>query len=160
MVFYYNKTVAVFKCAWSWLARSHHRVNCYHRAVSIQICRLANIGISIIRIRRFHDRLVFIMEIPIPGKTVFILKRSPGPRLNIKTVLSTYGDSMLKIRRSWDRLIFNMGIPILVRWHLYIETAPWFLRHQPHASQRLYNIVCECPPKDEYKWACFVRYSR
>ena len=31
---------------------------------------------------------------------------------------------MLKIRRSRDRLIFNMGIPILVRWHLYIETAP------------------------------------
>ena len=30
----------------------------------------------------------------------------------------------LKIRRSWDRIIFNMGIPILVRWHLYIETAP------------------------------------
>ena len=31
---------------------------------------------------------------------------------------------MLKIRRSQDRLIFNMGIPILVRQHLYIETAP------------------------------------
>ena len=30
---------------------------------------------------------------------------------------------MLKIRRSRDRLIFNMGIPILVRRHLYIETA-------------------------------------
>ena len=32
----------------------------------------------------------------------------------------------LKIRRSHDRLIFNMGIPILVRWHLYTETAPWW----------------------------------
>ena len=31
---------------------------------------------------------------------------------------------MLKIKRSQDRPIFNMGIPILVRWHLYIETAP------------------------------------
>ena len=30
---------------------------------------------------------------------------------------------MLKIRWSWDRLIFNMAIPILVRRHLYIETA-------------------------------------
>ena len=28
------------------------------------------------------------------------------------------------MRRSWDRLIFIMGISILVRWHLYIETAP------------------------------------
>ena len=31
---------------------------------------------------------------------------------------------MLKIRRSRCRLIFNMGIPILVRRHLYNETAP------------------------------------
>ena len=32
----------------------------------------------------------------------------------------------LMIRRSQDSLIFNMGIPILVRQHLYIETAPWW----------------------------------
>ena len=31
---------------------------------------------------------------------------------------------MLKIRRSPDRLIFNMEMPILVRQHLYIDTAP------------------------------------
>ena len=31
---------------------------------------------------------------------------------------------MLKIRRSRDRFIFNMGIPILVKRHVYIETAP------------------------------------
>ena len=37
---------------------------------------------------------------------------------------------MLKIRQSGDRLIFNKGIPIRVRWHLYIETAPW-----PHFYQ-------------------------
>ena len=35
---------------------------------------------------------------------------------------------MLKIRRSRDRLIFYMGIPILVRRHLYIETALRLLR--------------------------------
>ena len=34
------------------------------------------------------------------------------------------GIPMLKIRWSWDGLIFNMGIPILVRRHLYTETAP------------------------------------
>ena len=40
------------------------------------------------------------------------------------------GIPMLKIRRSWDCLIFNMGIPILVRRHLYIETAPrWSFNH-------------------------------
>ena len=48
----------------------------------------------------------------------------PGPRLNIKTVFPCMGISMLKIRRSRDRLIFNIGIPILVRRHLYNETAP------------------------------------
>ena len=37
---------------------------------------------------------------------------------------------MLKIRWSRDHLIFNMGVPILVRWHLYIETAPWCQNRQ------------------------------
>ena len=50
--------------------------------------------------------------------------KTPGPRLNIKTVSPGMGIPMLQIRRSWDRLIFNMGIPILVRRHLYTETAP------------------------------------
>ena len=36
------------------------------------------------------------------------------------------GIPMLKIRRSRDDLVFKMGIPILVRRHLYIETAPWY----------------------------------
>ena len=42
---------------------------------------------------------------------------------------------MLKIRRSWDRLIFNMGIPMLVRRHLYIETAPRNLTALWHAEK-------------------------
>ena len=37
-----------------------------------------------------------------------------------------YGDSLVKDKTvSRDHLIFNMGVPILVRQHLYIETAPW-----------------------------------
>ena len=35
--------------------------------------------IPIIKIRRSGDRLIFIMEITIPGKTVFILRRGPIP---------------------------------------------------------------------------------
>ena len=55
---------------------------------------------------------------------------APGQRLNIKTNIKkrlshVWGIPMSKIRRSRDRLIFNMGIPILVRRHLFIETAPW-----------------------------------
>ena len=48
----------------------------------------------------------------------------PGPRLNTKTVFPGIGIPTLKIWRSWAHLSFNMGIPILVRQHLYIETAP------------------------------------
>ena len=55
---------------------------------------------------------------------------------------------MLKIRRSWDRLIFNMGMPILVRRHLYIETAPWctvmnliqLLVSIPHSEHQVYFV--------------------
>ena len=46
-------------------------------AVSISRCHLTSIGIPIIKIRRSHDRLIFIMEIPIPGKTVFMLRLGP-----------------------------------------------------------------------------------
>ena len=47
-----------------------------------------------------------------------------GYRLNIKTVFPGMGTLKLNIRRSLNRLIFNMRIPILVRRHLYFETAP------------------------------------
>ena len=49
------------------------------------------------------------------------------PCLNIKAVFPRYRILVFRIRRWRDHLIFNMGIPVLVRRHLYIETAPWFL---------------------------------
>ena len=66
----------------------------------------------------------------------------PGPRLIIKTVFPSMRISMLKIRRSRDRLIFNMGIPILVRRHLYIETAPRFHQWQigSHVSDQSVQV--------------------
>ena len=51
---------------------------------------------------------------------------SPRPRLNIKTVFPGMGIPRLMIRRTQDRLIINVRIPILVRRHLYIETARGF----------------------------------
>ena len=45
------------------------------------------------------------------------------PCLNIETVFPGMGIPRLK-NRLGERLIFNKGIPILVKWHLYIETAP------------------------------------
>ena len=50
----------------------------------------------------------------------------PEKRQYISTCISKHKkmDSHSKIKRSWNRFIFIMGIPILVRRHLYIETAP------------------------------------
>ena len=62
----------------------------------------------------------------------------PGPRLNIKTVLSTYGDFMLKIRRPLGRLIFNMGIAIPGKTVFLIETAPWSL--SPYGVTKLHWV--------------------
>ena len=56
-------------------------------------------------------------------KTIFPGK-DQGPVSIWRPSFPGMGIPMLKIRRSQDRLIFNMGIPILVRLHLYIETAP------------------------------------
>ena len=49
------------------------------RAVSIQRCCLVNIGCPIIKIRLSHNHLIFIIEIHIPEKMVFILKQSQTP---------------------------------------------------------------------------------
>ena len=53
--------------------------------------------------------------------------RNTGPRLNIKTVLSTYGDFHVK-DRPLGRLIFNMGIAIPGKTVFHIETAPRVLK--------------------------------
>ena len=41
--------------------------------------------------------------------------------------LTSIGTPVVKIRRSHDRLICTMGFSMLVRWHLYVESWPWFL---------------------------------
>ena len=61
--------------------------------VSIYMCCLTTIGISIINIKRSRDRLIFIIGIVVSGKLHLYWNR---PRLNIKTVLSTYGDFHVK----------------------------------------------------------------
>ena len=46
--------------------------------------------ISIVTIRRSHDRLMFIVEIPVPVKTVFTLMRGPGiSRYDIESKAAT-----------------------------------------------------------------------
>ena len=60
-------------------------------------------------------------------ETVFILRRDPGGRLNIKMSSYQYRIPMLKIRWSHNCLIFNMEIPIPGKRKdgLYIETGAW-----------------------------------
>ena len=46
-------------------------------AISLQKCSLTSIGIAIIKKKPSHDSLIFIMEITISGKTVFVLRMDP-----------------------------------------------------------------------------------
>ena len=52
-------------------------------------------------------------------------------------VLPCVENPILEIRQSYDCLIFTAGIPILVKWHLYTESAP-----RAFSGRRI--------------WACFV----
>ena len=62
---------------------------------------------------------------------------------------------MWKIRPSWDRLTFNMRIPILVRRHLYIETAPILTRSGPAGDSCIpSNVLHGCDLK-----LIVIRYS-
>ena len=82
-----------------------------------------------------------------------------GPCFNIKTVFPRYGIPILKIRRSRDRLIFNMGIPILVRRHIYIETAPWWDVHsQRHSGKAVTfpDILDNANSEDEFRFMCDI----
>ena len=67
---------------------------------------------------------IYIFNKNIKHRSYCVLIMISGPRLNITMSFSGMGIPMLKIRRSRNRLIFNVGIPILVRRHLYIQTAP------------------------------------
>ena len=62
---------------------------------------------------------------------------------------------MWKIRPSWDRLTFNMRIPILVRRHLYIETAPILTGSGPAGDSCIpSNVLHGCDLK-----LIVIRYS-
>ena len=78
--------------------------------------------------------------------------REPGPRLNIKAVFPNMAIPMLKVRGSRDRLILNMVIPILVRRHLYIETAPRTLSQYKDHLSRCGNSIM----KIRWSWDCLI----
>ena len=51
--------------------------------------------------------------------------RDSGPRLNIKTVLSTYGDFHVKDKTAVRTSYLYIGIAIPGKTVFLIETAPW-----------------------------------
>ena len=46
--------------------------------IAIYRCHITSIRIPITKIRRSYDRRIIIIEIPIPGKTMYIFRRGPG----------------------------------------------------------------------------------
>ena len=60
--------------------------------VLIQRWRLTSIRISIIKIRLSRERLIFVMEIIVPGKTVFILRWGPDVSYIQQTLIQSVRD--------------------------------------------------------------------
>ena len=73
-------------------------------AVPIWICCLTSIGISIIKISQSHDHLIFIMEISIPGMTIFVLRQGPRDHLNMEVLSHQYRHSHYKNKMAMSSL--------------------------------------------------------
>ena len=80
---------------------------------SIQGCHPTSIGNPTAEIRRSYDRLIFIMEIPIPGKTIFILKRVPGSYLFLRGVAEP---SVVKPERRLGCTFFSCLMGVIMLW--------------------------------------------
>ena len=107
------------KQSWGWWFEPHSPPLWRHsnandriqEAVSIQRCRLTRIGISMLKIRRSPDRLIFNMGIPIPAKDGLYIET--GPR------------SYLTIGFLWAMQIVD-GIDMLatlLQWNLSVTTT-------------------------------------
>ena len=94
---------------------------------------LTSIGISIIKIRRYHNCLIAIMEILLHGKTIFILRRGPG-KCNLWTRLSVFPIS-------WWRHEMEVFSALLA---LYAGNSP--VTDSPHKSQwiraLMFSLIC------------------
>ena len=80
---------ATFQCTWK-LWQSPVMTNTPHVSLALWVagkylgailiwrCRLASIGIHMLKVRQSHDCLIFNMGIPIPRNTALILRWGPG----------------------------------------------------------------------------------
>ena len=80
---------------------------------------------------------------PIPGKTVFILRRTQGDRLILNMRIAYLErPSLYWDRAQGDRLILNMGIPYLERPSLYWDGAQGPVLHLPIYLYHHANFKC------------------
>ena len=82
--------------------------------------------ISRIKIRRSDDRFIFIMEITIPGKTVFILKQSPDSVNPNHTLGSINKHTMCTVH-------WTIGLNM---WHDYIKSWRYIHTHTHTHTQK------------------------
>ena len=83
-------------------------------AVSIERCRLTNIGIPVFKIRRSRDRLIFNMGIPIPGKDSLHIDTGPWwPYQLIFAVVE--GHLLLTLDYSVTSLYSNLHTKMVVK---------------------------------------------
>ena len=94
---------------------THHVIYVYWETggISVQTCCLISKGIPVLKIRGSHDCIIFNIGVPIPGRTVFILRQDPAPIfLGIHrcianpsiSVLAPGGDCWSSV---WPRLVNN-----------------------------------------------------
>ena len=96
--------------------------------VLVYRCQLASIGIPIIRIMRSQERLIFFMEIPIYGGTVFILRGCPC----LSSIKPGQFESCINVQ---------LGIAVLSTHDNLIK---W--KHFPHKCQwrgaLMFSLIC------------------
>ena len=74
-------------CIFFWVNIKFLAYTIHLRAVTKLRYRLTSIGISMLKIRRFHNRLKFIMGIPTLGKTVFIFRRNLDEYRSLRIII-------------------------------------------------------------------------
>ena len=79
-----------------------------------------------LKIRWSHDRLIFNMGIPITAKDGLYIEKGPWALFQCNDGLFIFRDSLYE-NKTVVRLTYLYNSTILVRQHLYIETAPLFI---------------------------------
>ena len=93
-----------------------------------------------LKIRRCHYHLIFNMGIPIPGKTVFILRRAPVGPFDCHT-LCTYVESMHIVVVNYSSFdLTPQGYPY---WQRICKTIKVFFHDKLHPA----SVICiyACP---------------